>query len=264
MADSTQHLEVMDSFTTLQGEGPTMGTPAVFVRFRRCVLACSWCDTRYTWDARDPEYDNFRAYTTGELARRIEFLADMGVSQTMRYEFTKATGIDVFENQQPVRTLVLTGGEPMIWQRQFPGLLNELRTIERVEIETAGTLMPILALRVATAVPIRFNVSPKLPSSGNAGRELLNEAALMEYARRDSVFKFVVANKDDAFGLNAYVKLLTEEFGVSHNRIFVMPEGTTAEALNESRPLARSYADGLGIQLTDRAHVLAWGAKRGV
>src|SRR3954451_15026034 len=35
---------------TFQGEGPSIGRRCGFVRLGRCNLACTWCDTKYTWD----------------------------------------------------------------------------------------------------------------------------------------------------------------------------------------------------------------------
>ena len=37
-------------FHTLQGEGPSVGVPAVFIRASRCNLHCVWCDTDHTWN----------------------------------------------------------------------------------------------------------------------------------------------------------------------------------------------------------------------
>ena len=43
-------------FYSLQGEGVTTGIPSVFLRLALCNLACSWCDTRYTWDWEQHDY----------------------------------------------------------------------------------------------------------------------------------------------------------------------------------------------------------------
>ena len=40
-------LAVNEFFVTLQGEASFAGTPAVFVRFQGCPVACPWCDTQY-------------------------------------------------------------------------------------------------------------------------------------------------------------------------------------------------------------------------
>ena len=37
-------------FHTLQGEGASLGSPAVFLRLSLCNLHCHWCDTPYTWN----------------------------------------------------------------------------------------------------------------------------------------------------------------------------------------------------------------------
>jgi hypothetical protein len=41
---------IAEKFGSVQGEGPWTGQRCVFVRFSRCNLKCSWCDTKYTWD----------------------------------------------------------------------------------------------------------------------------------------------------------------------------------------------------------------------
>src|SRR4029450_7825218 len=50
-ADRAPELVVSEVFgPTFQGEGPSVGRRAGFVRLGRCNLDCSWCDTPYTWD----------------------------------------------------------------------------------------------------------------------------------------------------------------------------------------------------------------------
>lgn len=43
-----QVLDVVDVWSTIQGEGPYAGRPAVFIRLAGCVLQCPRCDTDYT------------------------------------------------------------------------------------------------------------------------------------------------------------------------------------------------------------------------
>src|SRR5258706_14435787 len=44
-------LRVSELFLSLQGEGPSAGTPAHFLRLQGCDVGCAWCDSKYTWDA---------------------------------------------------------------------------------------------------------------------------------------------------------------------------------------------------------------------
>lgn len=57
---------------TIQGEGPLIGRPTVFVRTGGCDYRCSWCDTLY---AVLPEYrDEWTAMTPGEIMARVNEL----------------------------------------------------------------------------------------------------------------------------------------------------------------------------------------------
>ncbi|MFT5697741.1 MAG: 7-carboxy-7-deazaguanine synthase [Desulforhopalus sp.] len=43
-------LELSELFSSLQGEGPFAGRPAVFVRLSRCIAPlCPWCDSSFAW-----------------------------------------------------------------------------------------------------------------------------------------------------------------------------------------------------------------------
>ncbi len=43
-------MRVNEIFYSLQGEGPWIGFPSIFIRLGGCVEPyCSWCDTKYAW-----------------------------------------------------------------------------------------------------------------------------------------------------------------------------------------------------------------------
>ena len=73
---------VAETFFSIQGEGPTAGLPAVFIRLQGCSVGCQWCDTRYSWDP------------------------GQGDSVDVSRLLAQALG-------HPCRRVVITGGEPL-------------------------------------------------------------------------------------------------------------------------------------------------------
>ena len=51
MADT---LVINEIFYSIQGESSFAGWPCVFVRLTGCNLRCTWCDTKYAFDAGRP------------------------------------------------------------------------------------------------------------------------------------------------------------------------------------------------------------------
>lgn len=86
--------------------------------------------------------------------------------QADRAESTKQPVADMvsWAASCPVKLVVITGGEPLIQQRNLAALVRRLLTVgKRVEIETNGTIAPDPALLIEG---VRFNVSPKFHSFG--------------------------------------------------------------------------------------------------
>jgi 7-cyano-7-deazaguanosine (preQ0) biosynthesis protein QueE len=216
---------------TFQGEGPTLGRRAAFVRLGRCNLDCSWCDTPYTWDwgRFDP---------AAELAERP---VDRVVAEV------EAMGVD---------RVVVTGGEPLLQQRRLVPFL-EAATARgwAVEVETNGTIVPTAATVAAVE---RFNVSPKTSNSGvSAERAVVPEALAALLASGKAAFKFVATGIEDLDEIGALVR----DHGLAP--VYVMPEGTDAATLTAR---GRSLADAVsarGWHLTTRLHILLWGDTRG-
>jgi 7-carboxy-7-deazaguanine synthase len=216
---------------TLQGEGPSAGQRALFVRLSGCNLDCSWCDTPYTWD-----WTRFDQAAQSHTALVTDVL-----------DWVLARDADL---------IVITGGEPLIQQRRLLPLVAALRAAgRRVEIETNGTIAATgeLAEQVSG-----FNVSPKLAGSGVTADRRIRPAALTSL--RDTgkaTFKFVIATPGDIEELVA----LQERHRLAP--IWVMPEGTTAERVADGLRALAEPALAHGWNLTPRLHVLLWGDQRG-
>jgi organic radical activating enzyme len=225
-------------FATVQGEGISTGVPSVFVRLAECNLRCGFCDTKYTW-----EWD---AYD-----RRVE-TAEISVDEVAERILTVAG--------DAVRSVVVTGGEPLLQQDELAALAERLAATTsglRIEVETNGTVQPSPALAARVD---QWNVSPKLASSGNAERARLRPAVLAWFAARPNAqIKLVIGSTVDVAEAHA----LVYELGVPPERVVLMPEGTDATVLVErSRWLAepcRAY----GYRLGTRLHVFLWGNARG-
>ena len=216
---------------TFQGEGPSCGVPALFIRLSRCNLTCGWCDTKYTWD-----WSQFNPAKESQRRTSADVLA--------------------WALSSPVELAVITGGEPLIQQQPLIPLVQGLLAAgKRVEFETNGTLVPDSALMVDG---VRFNVSPKLANSGIAKDKRIVEPALDAFARSGrAVFKFVTRNADELDEIQELVSAFDMD------PVYVMPEGTTAEGLIET---TRALADDVAARrwrLTSRLHVVAFADTRG-
>lgn len=234
MTEATvRRLLVAEMFTTVQGEGPSSGRQAVFVRLSRCNLSCPSCDTPFTWDTS--RYD-LRAETRPLRGEQI-------VTWVLA---------------QPASLVVITGGEPLLQQELLLPVVASLTDAGRqVEIETNGTIAPTADLARLVGA---FNVSPKLSTFAavtDAGRRInpLALTALMATGR--AMFKFVAHDTADL----AEVDQLCTEYGL--NPVWVMPEGTSPERVVA---VSQAIADDVirrGWNLSSRLHVLCWGDQRG-
>ena len=98
-------LPLMEAFYTIQGEGYHKGTAAYFIRIGGCDVGCHWCDVKESWDA--------------ELhpPTAIETIADQAAK---------------FSD-----TIVVTGGEPLMWDMNPLTSLLKQKTL-KTHIETSG------------------------------------------------------------------------------------------------------------------------------
>jgi len=228
-------------FASLQGEGPSAGMPVAFIRLSRCNLACVWCDTAYTWRF---EGDN--------RPHRDDVAYDRKANQIALDPADAAARIAALGQKR----LVVTGGEPLMQCGPLADMLAALPDIE-IEIETNGTT------RASAPVDIRvdqYNVSPKLAHSGNDAALALIPERLDHYASDPRAwFKFVIAAPGDVEEVLELQRLHT----IRPERIFLMPEGTTSEALRARQEWLSGLCLDHGFRMSDRMHIHLYGDTRG-
>ena len=103
--DQGKYLPLMEAFYSLQGEGHHKGSAAYFIRIGGCDVGCHWCDVKESWDAK----------------------------------LHPPTAVDsiVKEAKKYADTVVVTGGEPLMWPMDT--LTLELKNQGMItHIETSG------------------------------------------------------------------------------------------------------------------------------
>lgn len=233
-------------FFSLQGEGKNQGTPSVFVRTSRCNLYCTWCDTPYTWNWRGTSFVHADATKYDPEASSIE-LEPRAVAEHVR--------------RWPCRRVVFTGGEPMLQAKDCARVMRELVSAGAgyaFEIETNGTVLPPQEL---DALVEQYTVSPKLENSAVERSLRLRDDCLAHFARSSkSVFKFVVAGDACLREIGG----IARDHGIDPDRIYLMPEGTSAEQLARVRPLVAAACLERGYRFSDRLHIHLFGNRPGV
>ncbi|PZG44549.1 7-carboxy-7-deazaguanine synthase QueE [Spongiactinospora gelatinilytica] len=212
---------------TFQGEGPSAGQLAAFLRLSRCNLTCTWCDTPETWDASRHDLTAITRRMTDAQALH-EVLAI------------------------PAPLVVITGGEPLLQKDRLVWLADMFRANRRrVEIETNGTIVPSRGLLDAVR---QWNVSPKLANSGvPESKRIKPEALAMFVSSGRAAFKFVVESLADL----EEIARLEEKYGLAP--IWVMPQATSSpQVLGVMREMADETL-ARRWNLSTRLHILLEG-----
>lgn len=107
---------VNEIFLSIQGEGPSIGHPALFIRFAGCNLDCVFCDTLH---------------------------------EDIRFEFETAdklveVAVDTVEGKSEGLRCILTGGEPLL-QIDKELLANLCNAGFQICLETNGTEAAVMA-----------------------------------------------------------------------------------------------------------------------
>jgi 7-carboxy-7-deazaguanine synthase len=230
---------------TVQGEGPLIGRPTLFVRTGGCDYRCSWCDTLY---AVLPEYrDEWVPMTPDEIMARVNELA----------------------GGKPV-LVSLSGGNPAL-QPLAPLIALGRERGHSFALETQGSISQPWFAELDWLI-----LSPKPPSAGMVTDWSAFEACLTAARGRPRcVFKIVVFDDTDyscAQAVAARYPMLPVYLQVGNPAPLAGAGGALPEEADIDDLLER-FRWLVGKVIVDRwfaatvlpqLHVLAWGNKRGV
>ena len=176
-------LPLMEEFYTIQGEGFNTGKAAYFIRLGGCDVGCHWCDVKESWDASI-------------------------------HPLTSSDTIVEHASLHPSKSIVITGGEPLIYNLDYLTALLQQKGFKTF-IETSG------------AYPLSGNwdwicLSPKKFKAPAPG-----VAALADE------LKVIVFNKSDFEWAEQYAALVSPEC-----KLYLQPEWSRSK---EMTPLIVDY-----------------------
>src|SRR5262245_26402462 len=121
---ATPSANLVEIFSSFQGEGPHVGCSTLFVRFGECDLRCRWCDSPHTWKAgprcriQDPAAGERVVANPVPIAEIAAAAEALGLA---RHRFVS-----------------LTGGEPLLQPDAVRAVAQALRGGPRILLETHG------------------------------------------------------------------------------------------------------------------------------
>jgi 7-carboxy-7-deazaguanine synthase len=238
-------LPISEAFLSVQGEGKLTGVPSAFIRVAGCNMRCTWCDTPFaSWS---PEGTN----------REIDDL--IGWVQSLQ-----------------VRHVVLTGGEPMLFDAIEP-LCDQLRTDGyHLTIETAGTIFRPMEIDLLSVSPKLTNSTPWNDPRDPTGRwaekhEQIRKdlTPLMELLRaafertRQIQLKYVVSTPSDLEEIIEQLDTLSKAIGpISPADVLLMPEGVSVPVPDAIRWVVDACLKH-GFRYAHRLHIELFGHTRG-
>lgn len=193
--------KINEFFETIQGEGSFTGQPSIFIRLQGCPVACSWCDTKHTWDIELS--DEVNQSTMLAKAEETSQWASMTVEEILT--LVKSKGFKA-------KHIVITGGEPcMVDLSPLCEVFEELGY--STQVETSGTF------EINVSDKCWVTVSPKVNMRG--GYPILSSA--MERANE---IKHPIATEQHIDDLKG---LLVEHY-IENTPIYLQPISQKARA----------------------------------
>ena len=220
--DETANL--VEIFSSFQGEGIYIGKRQLFIRFAFCNLNCGYCDT--------PIEDSL----VNECL--IERNSGSGVIEKIKNPFTVHSLLGVTKKfllkNRFHHSISLTGGEPLLYTPFLEKLLSGMNAEIPVYLETNGTLFEELESILRKIDIISMDI--KLPDTGGIDPQWDAHKKFLRLANKKEVFvKTVVGDCTTKDEFVAAVELVSE---VEQGIPFIIQPLT----IDEGRNTAQAYS----------------------
>jgi len=172
-----KNANIIEIFSSIQGEGPYIGCRQIFIRFAGCNLTCNYCDTPF----QTQEFCNL------QKAEGSKTLKNPVSSEQLLKEISGF-------NEIPHHSISLTGGEPLLHTDFLLDFLPDFRKKfpkTQIYLETNGTLFEELE-KIIDYIDI-ISMDLKLKSSTGVDFPLEQHKKFIEIARNDNIEIFAKA-----------------------------------------------------------------------
>ncbi len=178
-------VDLIEIFSSVQGEGPYLGYRQLFIRFAGCNLNCDYCDTPFK---RVPECqvetapgsETFNLWSNPVTGQQVESL--------VRDWSNSFPGLH--------HSISLTGGEPLLQHEVLSHWLPILKAYLPIYLETNGTLPGALIELLPLIDYISMDI--KLPSISGQGALWDQHREFLQIAKQKQLFVKVVINSQTA------------------------------------------------------------------
>lgn len=211
--------KVVEIFESINGEGKKAGQLALFIRFQKCNLNCSYCDTKWANSDDSP-------HTLMNLEELYKKVVESGI-----------------------KNVTITGGEPLL-QENIEIFLKKLAENPEinVEIETNGSINLKRFGEIKNAPS--FTMDYKLPKSN---MEKFMDLENFKYLKEKDTVKFVVSNIDD---LERAREIIEKYSLVEKCAVYISPVFGKIELSSMVDFMKKYKMNGVNMQL--QIHKIIW------
>ncbi|MDX2479838.1 MAG: 7-carboxy-7-deazaguanine synthase QueE [Desulfuromusa sp.] len=190
--------DLIEIFSSIQGEGVLVGVRQMFLRFPSCNLNCRYCDTDFLKSKTCQIENSPGSGELDELENPIDFSKVKNLLTTWNSELPGAH-----------HSISITGGEPLLHGQLLSSWLPELRAILPIYLETNGTLPDQLSALIEyidwVSMDIKLHSQTGLRTDWETHRQFLKIAH-----QTDCYVKLVVGEETPDLELQLAADLVSE------------------------------------------------------